>query len=104
MNKPLVSIMIPNYNYSRYLDQCIKSALNQTYENLEIVILDNASTDNSVEVAAKYTSDNRVRICRNQLNIMSRSYNVLADVLTTGKYMLLLCSEPSSFWYDLTYI
>ncbi|WP_081674090.1 glycosyltransferase family 2 protein [Butyrivibrio sp. VCD2006] len=92
-NKPLVSIMIPNYNYSRYLDQCIKSALDQTYENLEIVILDNTSTDDSVKIAAKYLSDKRVRVCRNQFNILSRSYNVLSKLLTNGKYRMMLCSD-----------
>lgn len=91
-NEPLVSIMIPNYNYSKYLDQCIRSAIDQTYENLEIVILDNASQDNSVEIASKYLGDKRVTVCRNQLNIMSRNYNLLAS-LTKGKYMILLCSD-----------
>ena len=51
---PLVSIMIPNYNHSRYLDECIQSALNQTWPNIEIVVLDNQSTDDSVKIVSKY--------------------------------------------------
>ncbi len=93
MNEPLVSIMIPNFNHSRYLDQCVTSALAQTYKNLEVVILDNASTDNSVEICSKYLSDERVSICRNQFNILNRNYSVLADNLTNGKYMILLCAD-----------
>ncbi len=93
MNQPLVSVMIPNYNHSKYLDQCIQSAINQSYRNLEIVVLDNASTDNSVEVASKYLYDKRVSVCRNQFNIMNRNYNVLSDYLTCGKYMILLCAD-----------
>lgn len=90
---PLVSIMIPNFNHSRFLDECIQSAVNQTYENLEIVVLDNASTDNSVEVAAKYMTDARVSVCRNQFNIVNNNYRVLSDILTHGKYMMLLCAD-----------
>ena len=85
--------MIPNFNHSRYLDQCIRSAINQTYNNLEIVILDNASTDNSVEIASKYLCDSRVSVCRNQFNILNRSYHVLSENLSTGKYMILLCAD-----------
>ena len=85
--------MIPNFNHSRYLDECIQSAIHQTYKNLEIVVLDNMSTDNSVEIASKYLLDKRVKVCRNQINILNRSYNILADTLTDGKYMMLLCAD-----------
>lgn len=93
MRKPLVSIMIPNFNHSRYLDECIQSALNQTYENIEIIILDNASTDHSVEVARAYQTDERVRVCRNQFNILNKNYRILAERLAQGKYLLLLCAD-----------
>lgn len=45
--QPLVSILIPNYNYARYLRHCIDSVVKQTYDNIEIIIQDNASTDDS---------------------------------------------------------
>ena len=50
----LVSVIIPNYNHARYLDERIQSVLNQTYQNFEVIILDDKSTDNSVEVIDKY--------------------------------------------------
>ncbi|MDO5340840.1 MAG: glycosyltransferase family A protein [Bacteroidia bacterium] len=52
--QPLVSVIIPNYNHARYLDQRIQTVLNQTYQNFEVIILDDKSTDNSLEVIAKY--------------------------------------------------
>lgn len=93
MNEPLVSILIPNYNHSRFLDQCIKSAIDQTYKNLEIIILDNASSDDSVKTAGKYMYDSRVSVNRNQFNIMNKNYRILSDVLSEGKYFILLCAD-----------
>jgi glycosyltransferase involved in cell wall biosynthesis len=54
MNNPLVSVIIPNYNHARFLDERIQSILNQTYQNFEVIILDDKSSDNSVEVINKY--------------------------------------------------
>jgi len=54
MNNPLVSVIIPNYNHAEYLDERIQSILNQIYQNFELVILDDKSTDNSVEVINRY--------------------------------------------------
>lgn len=54
VNRPFVSVIIPNYNHARYLDQRIQTVLNQTYQNFELIILDDCSTDNSLEVIAKY--------------------------------------------------
>lgn len=58
---PKVSIVIPSYNYSQYLDERIQSLLNQTYQDFELIIVDDASTDNSVEVIKNYEGDPRVR-------------------------------------------
>lgn len=51
---PLVSIIINNYNYESYIHDAIKSALNQTYQPIEIIVVDDGSTDNSVEVIKSY--------------------------------------------------
>lgn len=89
--QPLVSIIIPNYNHSKYLDECIQSAIHQTYQNVEIIILDNQSEDDSVQVARKYRSQ-RIRICRNTFNVLNTSYKVLSALLS-GKYMMMLCAD-----------
>jgi glycosyltransferase involved in cell wall biosynthesis len=88
---PLVSIMIPNRNHAVFLGQCIESALAQTYNEIEVVVLDNCSDDNSVEVASRYVKAG-VRVCRNPHNIINSSYKVLTE-LTGGKYMVLLCAD-----------
>lgn len=51
---PLVSVIIPNYNHARYLEQRLDSVFNQTYCNFEVIILDDCSTDNSLEVINRY--------------------------------------------------
>lgn len=65
----LFSILIANYNNSNYLYECINSALNQTYENIEIIFVDDGSTDNSVEIAEELAiKDKRIKIYKNSLN------------------------------------
>jgi glycosyltransferase involved in cell wall biosynthesis len=53
--RPLVSIVIPNYNYGAVLGRCLEAALSQTYENIEVVLVDDCSTDDSLAVAATYS-------------------------------------------------
>ncbi len=65
---PKVTVIIPNYNHSRFLEKRIQSVLNQTYQDFEIIYLDDASTDNSNEVFAKFRGDKRIRTIYNQAN------------------------------------
>lgn len=59
--KALVSIIIPIYNVEKYLEKCIKSIINQTYRNLEIILIDDGSTDESGKICEKYKEqDNRI--------------------------------------------
>jgi len=68
MNQPSFSICIPNFNYAQYIGETIQSVLDQTYPNYEIVIVDNASTDHSVQVVESFNSD-RIRLYRNEYNV-----------------------------------
>ena len=54
MNRKLVSIVISNYNYGRFLGEAIDSALNQTYPHTEVIVVDDGSTDNSREIIESY--------------------------------------------------
>ncbi|AEA34602.1 glycosyltransferase family 2 protein [Hippea maritima] len=58
----LISVLVDNYNYAKFLPECIESVLNQTYQNFEIIIVDDGSNDNSREIIKKYTKrDNRIK-------------------------------------------
>ena len=57
---PKISICIPNYNNSKYLKNCIQSAVDQNYPNKEIIFVDDNSTDNSLEIAEKYSDTIRI--------------------------------------------
>jgi len=65
---PLFSILIANYNNGKYLQEAIDSVLAQTYNNWEIIIVDDKSTDNSAEIYNKYKDDSRFRIYFNDKN------------------------------------
>lgn len=67
--KPLVSICIPTYNGSAYLRECLDSVLAQSYSNLEIILVDDCSKDDTCEIAAHYAAkDPRIRLFRNEQN------------------------------------
>jgi len=67
-NQPLVTIGIPNYNYARFLEQCVGSALGQDHAELEVLVSDNASTDGSCDLLASI-KDSRLRWWRNPSNL-----------------------------------
>lgn len=69
MTEPLVSIIVPSYNAEKFLDQSIPSAQKQTHSNVEIVIIDDASTDNTFQIAQRYArEDARVVVLRHEKN------------------------------------
>ncbi len=69
-SNPQVSVLIPVYNREAYIGECIQSALDQTFTDLEIIVVDNASNDRTFEICQEYASrDSRVRIFQNESNI-----------------------------------
>ena len=61
--KPLISIIIPNYNHSKYLEQRLESVFNQTYSNFEVILLDDCSTDASREILERFAKHEKVSHC-----------------------------------------
>ncbi|WP_250283782.1 glycosyltransferase [Frankia sp. CiP1_Cm_nod2] len=67
--RPLVSIFVSSYNYARFLPQCLTSVLTQDYDNIDVYVIDDASADNSAEVAGVFAAaDPRFRIIRRSVN------------------------------------
>lgn len=68
-SNPLISIILPCYNGEKYLSQSIESCLNQTFKNIELIIVNDCSTDNSLSIASQYAQkDNRIKIINNLEN------------------------------------
>ncbi|PSB21088.1 glycosyltransferase [filamentous cyanobacterium CCP2] len=93
---PKVSIILPSYNYARYLDERIQSVLNQTYTDFELIIVDDASTDNSIEVINQYTHDSRIKTCFFEQNsgLPYKRWNDGAN-LAEGEYILFAGADDS---------
>jgi len=84
----LVSIVVPSYNYARYIDQRMESLLNQTYHNLEIIVIDDCSTDNSMDVLRPYESDPRVTLVAREENGGWVTVNNQGVGLASGEFIL----------------
>lgn len=85
--KPKVSLGIPLYNESEFLEETIISLLNQTYKNIEIIAIDNNSTDSSFKILEKYSAkDKRLKIFKNKFNIgQSENFNLVFEE-SEGEY------------------
>lgn len=69
MRQPLISVLIPTYNVEKYIFEAITSILNQTYKNLEVIVVDDGSTDRTYEIlTAIAATDSRIRVYRNKEN------------------------------------
>lgn len=96
-DRPLVSILIFNYNYGRYLRECFESVLAQTYDNIEINFSDNASTDGSWEIALEYQRryPNIFFVARNRQNFGADANFNNIWVNARGRYFVELCSDDA---------
>src|SRR5580698_5675373 len=84
---PVVTIGMPVYNGARYLEEALRSILNQTYRDCELLISDNASTDATESICRRYAAeDGRVRYLRNERNLgAAANYNRVIH-LASGRY------------------
>ena len=93
-NNQKVSIIIPNYNNGLFIEKCINSILSNTWENLEVIFIDDLSTDNSLEIVkSKFSENPKVRIYQNHTN-MGTYYSINRGIiLATGHYILNVGSD-----------
>ena len=101
MNKvePEISVIVPIYNTSKYINKCLDSILNQTFVNFELICVDDGSTDGCGRIIDEYEKkDERVRVFHRETPrgsaAVPRNYGLDK---ATGKYMMLLDSDD---WFD----
>ena len=96
--RPLVSICTPCYNHSRYLRDYFESIINQTYENIELIMIDDASSDDSVQIIEQYITRLEKRFVRVCFGVNEKNQGVVTSVnklinTMQGKYCKLLASD-----------
>lgn len=101
--QPTVSVIVPNYNYAPYLKQRLDSILNQTYQDFELILLDDASSDNSVDVLEQYRDNEHVtHFVVNKTNSGSPFIQWKKGIeMAKGKYIWIAESDD---WADLTFL
>lgn len=93
IKKGLVSVIIPVYNVSEYLSRCLDSIINQSYKNLEIIIVDDGSTDNSYKICKKYEkTDSRIRVIHKE-NGGAASARKVGLLSSCGEYIAMIDAD-----------
>ena len=96
-NNKLVSVIIANYNNHKYLEQCINSVLAQTYDNIEIVVVDDCSTDDSLSLLRQYEEKySNVKVFVNEQNLGVTKTRMNAISKATGDYITVL--DPDDYY------
>lgn len=96
--EPLVSVIIPVYNAEEYLKECVDSVINQTYENLDIILVDDGSKDNSPKMCDKYyKNDERVQVIHKENGGLVSAWKAGVET-SKGEYLVFLDSDD---WIDL---
>lgn len=89
----LISIIVPVFNVEKYLEECLTSIINQTYKNLEIILLNDGSSDNSLNICKKFKAmDNRIRIIDKENSGVSDTRNLGVEN-SNGKYIMFVDSD-----------
>lgn len=92
-NNPLVSVIVPVYNVEQYIDECLNSIRQQTYKNIEIIVVEDCSTDNSLNTLTKHLEDPRVKLIQHKKNNgLSAARNTGIDA-AKGNYIMFVDSD-----------
>ena len=94
---PQISIIVPNYNTEKYLPRCLKSLVNQTFKDIEIIVIDDGSKDDSVKIMRQFAEkDNRIKVITQKNSGPATARNKGLDA-ATGKYLMFCDSDD---WYE----
>ena len=98
MENPLISVIVPVYNVEKYLERCVNSIINQTYQNLEIILVDDGSPDNCGAICDEFAEmDNRIKVIHKENGGLSSARNTGLDI-ATGEYIAFVDSDD---WLEL---
>lgn len=90
---PLISVIVPIYNVEKYLDRCVESIINQTYKNLEIILVDDGSPDNCPKLCDEYAQkDNRIKAVHKENGGMSDARNA-GMAVASGEFICFVDSD-----------
>lgn len=93
MNNLLVSIIVPVYNVEKYLKKCVQSIINQTYKNLEIILVDDGSSDNSGKICDEFAQkDNRIKVIHKINGGQADARNKALDIMN-GEWVSFVDSD-----------
>lgn len=99
---PLVSIIIPVYNRERFIEKALESAVNQTYTNIEIIVVDNKSTDNTWHILQDWIKkDNRIKVFQNERNLGPVLNWQECIKKSSGEFIKILWSDD---WIDYDFL
>lgn len=100
MNKPLISVIVPIYNVAPYVRECLDSVINQTYKNLQIILVNDGSTDESESITREYLSDERIELVCTKNGGLSRARNIGLEK-AIGEYIYFIDSDD---YIDLRFL
>ena len=91
--EPLISVIVPIYNVEKYLYECVDSIINQTYKNLEIILVDDCSPDNCAKICDEYAKrDKRIKVIHKGNGGLSDARNVGMNA-SSGEYLIFVDSD-----------
>ncbi len=97
MKNPVVSVIMPAYNGEKYINEAIESIINQTYQDWELIIVDDCSLDETVSIVKRYLSDNRIKLYQNENNQGIAASRNKAIQKSNGKYIAIQDDDDISF-------
>ena len=107
MNKfklPLVTVLMTSFNREKFIGEAIESVLKSTYENFEFIIVDDCSTDNTVDIIKEYSKvDQRIKVFINKKNIGDYANRNYAATFAKGRYIKYLDSDDKIYNWGLKY-